>query len=101
MASIVKFVVKSAVAGSLILVTLRVTHGPWQVPHVVRLKEGENVMDQPPINSTQESPDVFKETWNKGVMKIFHGLHEAPSTLKEISHKTITQLKEKYNNANK
>ena len=101
MAAIVKFVVKSAVAGSLILVTLRVTHGPWQGPHMARLREGGNVMDQPPINSTQESPDVLKETWNKGVMKIFHGLHEAPSTLNELSDKTINQLKEKYNKASK
>jgi hypothetical protein len=44
---------------------------------------------------------VFKETWNKGVTKIFHGLHEAPGMIKELSNKTITQLKEKYNNANK
>ena len=58
MAAIVKFVVKSAVAGSLILVTLRVTHGPWQGPHMARLREGGNFMDQPPINSNQE---VFRK----------------------------------------
>jgi hypothetical protein len=44
---------------------------------------------------------VFKETWNKGVTKIFHGLHEAPGAFKELSDKTVTQLKEKYNSASK
>jgi hypothetical protein len=54
MAAILKFVVKSAVAGSLILVTLRVTHGPWRgAHHTTRIREGRNLMEQPSINSNQ------------------------------------------------
>ncbi len=55
MAGIVKFVVKSAVAGSLIYVTLRLTHGPWRgPPHNARLREGRSFIDHPPINTNQE-----------------------------------------------
>lgn len=49
----------------------------------------------------QSRPDVFKETWNKGVKKIFHGLHETPGALKDLSDKIMTQLKENYKSAGK
>lgn len=47
---VVKFVAKSAVAGSLVYVTLRLTHGPWRAPpHMATFTEGKSFMDHPPI----------------------------------------------------
>ena len=54
---VAKFVVKSAVAGSLIYVTLRVTHGPWRSPHLITTfarPEGTNFMDHTPMPGNEE-----------------------------------------------
>ena len=52
-----KFLVKSAVAGSLIYVTLRMTHGPWRAPHhmaTLARHEGAGFMDHAPMPGNLE-----------------------------------------------
>ena len=55
-----KFVVKSAVAGSLVYVTLRLTHGPWRVPpNVPRFADEKRFMyQQTPFQNNQMNPEV-------------------------------------------
>lgn len=41
---VVKFLVKSAVAGSLVYAAIRITHGPWRPPHMARFTEEKDFM---------------------------------------------------------
>lgn len=52
---VVKFVVKTTVAGGLVYFTINLTHGPWSAPpKIARLADSEAFVDHAAIGGYQE-----------------------------------------------